>query len=107
MKPQNTALILIGYQNDYFSPTGTLHGVIEESSRSNRTVVNTVSLLEQLMDKLVLFIATPIVFTLDYEELVDPIGILKVIKEARAFQAGTSGVETISELEPFHCFLEF
>jgi nicotinamidase-related amidase len=101
MKSENTALILIGYQNDYFSSTGILHGVIEESSRSNKTLFNTVSLLEKLMDKPVLFIATPIVFTPDYGELVDPIGILKIIKETRAFQSGTPGIATISELEPF------
>jgi nicotinamidase-related amidase len=101
MKSENTALILIGYQNDYFSSTGILHGVIEESSRSNKTLFNTVSLLERLMDKPVLFIVTPIVFTPDYEELVDPIGILKIIKETKAFQSGTPGVAAISELEPF------
>lgn len=101
MKPNNTALILIGYQNDYFSSNGILHGVIEESARSNKTLVNTVNLLKRLMDTSVLFIATPIVFTPDYEELVDPIGILKVIKEVKAFQSGTPGVDTISELEPF------
>jgi nicotinamidase-related amidase len=33
MTSEKTALILIGYQNDYFAPDGILHAVIEESSR--------------------------------------------------------------------------
>lgn len=32
MQPQSTAVILIGYQNDYFAADGILHNVIEESS---------------------------------------------------------------------------
>ena len=34
MQPQSTAVILIGYQNDYFAADGILHNVIEESSGS-------------------------------------------------------------------------
>ncbi|MGQ9871976.1 cysteine hydrolase family protein [Leptodesmis sp.] len=44
---------------------------------------------------------TPIFFTPNYEELIDPIGILKTIKDVGAFQAGTLGSEMIKELEPF------
>lgn len=34
MNSKNSALILIGYQNDYFATDGILHDVIEESSKS-------------------------------------------------------------------------
>ncbi|MEN9632838.1 MAG: hypothetical protein RL077_1242, partial [Verrucomicrobiota bacterium] len=30
MNPATTALILVGYQNDYFAANGILRGVIEE-----------------------------------------------------------------------------
>ena len=33
MRAKNTALILIGYQNDYFAEDGILRGVVDESSR--------------------------------------------------------------------------
>lgn len=33
MDPKHTAVVLIGYQNDYFAADGILHSVIEESSR--------------------------------------------------------------------------
>jgi nicotinamidase-related amidase len=101
MEPQKTALILIGYQNDYFSPDGILYGVIEESSKVTNVIANTVNLLQYLASTPVLMITTPIFFTPNYEELIEPIGILKTIKEVNAFQMGTPGSETIDVLQPF------
>ncbi len=101
MNPQNTALILIGFQNDYFAPDGILHSVIDESAKATKAVENTVQLLQHLAQTPVLIAATPIFFTPDYEELVDPVGILKIIKDVGAFQAGTQGSEMIEELLPF------
>lgn len=101
MTPQNTALLLIGFQNDYFSPEGILHGVIEASAKAVKTVENTTKLVEQLIKTPVSIISTPIFFTTDYTELVEPVGILKTIKEVGAFKKGTTGSETIEELRPF------
>jgi nicotinamidase-related amidase len=101
MNPHNTALLLIGFQNDYFSPNGILHGVIEESSKVTNALANTVHLLTALEATPVLLIETPIFFTPGYEELIEPVGILKTIKDVGAFQAGTEGSKTIDELSPF------
>ncbi|MBO3462496.1 cysteine hydrolase family protein [Aetokthonos hydrillicola Thurmond2011] len=101
MNPQKTALILIGYQNDYFAVDGILHNVVEESSQVTNVLANTVDLIEQLLPTPVLLIATPIIFTPNYEEIVYSVGILKIIKEVGAFQAGTKGAEIVSELLPF------
>lgn len=95
MKPQHTALVLIGYQNDYFSPTGILYGVIEESSKVTNVLANTVHLIQCLVPTPALIVTTPSFFTPNYEELIDSIGILKTIKEVGAFQAGTPGSETL------------
>jgi len=95
-----TALLLVGYQNDYFSKQGVLYPVFEESSRVNSVVKNTVNLIQQLPSSC-LIISTPINFTETYEELVNPVGILKTIKELGALQAGTPGSRTIPELLPF------
>ena len=48
MDPKHTALVLIGYQNDYFAADGVLYSVIEESSRVTGTLANTVDLVERL-----------------------------------------------------------
>lgn len=103
MDPSKTAIILIGYQNDYFSEQGILRGAVEESSKVTGVLKNTVDLLRQ-MSKIKAFnclVTTPIVFTPEYGELDDPVGILKIIVDTGAFQAGSSGIETITELDEF------
>ncbi len=101
MNPNKTALILIGYQNDYFAPDGILYSIIEASTKSNHVLENTVHLLTELIRTPTRIISTPIFFTTDYDELTEPVGILKTIKDVRAFQAGTRGAEPIAELAPF------
>lgn len=99
MKTNQTALILIGFQNDYFASKGILHGVIETDAKS--VLTNTVELVEFLCSTDILIISTPIIFTPNYEELINPVGILKTIKEVGAFREGTEGSETIAEIKKF------
>ena len=101
MNSKNSALILIGYQNDYFATDGILHDVIEESSRATGVLANTVELLTRASSSEMLIVSTPIIFTPEYDELVEPVGILKMIKEVGAFNSGTKGSDTIPEL--FKC----
>jgi nicotinamidase-related amidase len=101
MDPKHTALVLIGYQNDYFAADGLLSSVIEESSRVTGTLANTVDLVQRLCATPLLVVTTPIVFTPDYRELVEPVGILKTVKELGAFRGGTKGAEAIPELLRF------
>lgn len=96
-----TALLLIGFQNDYFAPDGILHAVVEESSRVSGVLQNTLAVLKSRGDEFGLVVSTPIHFTPSYEELAEPVGILKTIKEVGAFKAGSRGSETIAEFEPF------
>jgi len=98
---KDCALILIGFQNDYFSPDGILHGVIENGIEQTAVLTNTLLLLENVGDKFGLVISTPIVFTSDYQELVDPVGVLKTIKDEGAFKADSFGGATIKELDRF------
>jgi nicotinamidase-related amidase len=99
MKPQKTAIILIGFQNDYFLEDEILRGVVEESSKVTGVLNNTLHLINALDD--VLMISTPIVFSENYPELVEPEGILKTIKEVGAFKKGSSGSQTISQFDQF------
>lgn len=101
MDPRPTVLILIGYQNDYFASDGILHNVIEDSSRLSTICANTVKMIECLIDTPMLMISTPILFTPDYSELIEPVGILKTIKEVGAFRSGSPGSKTINELLQF------
>ena len=101
MDPKQTAVVLIGYQNDYFAADGVLRSAIEESARVTDNLANVVDLVERVSATPVLVVNTPIIFTPDYSELVEPVGILKTVKEAGAFKAGTKGAQTIPELRRF------
>lgn len=96
MQYNKTAVILIGFQNDYFSKQGALHNVIENSATD--ILANTIHLINQLVNTEVTLISTPIHFTPDYSELVNPIGILKVIQEVGAFKKDTLGSQTIDQI---------
>ncbi len=99
MHAKTTALILIGYQNDYFAKDGVLRSVIE--SNANRVLSNTLDTLRRLQNTQTAMISTPILFTDDYHELTEPVGILAAIKDAGAFKKGSTGGQTIAELRPF------
>ena len=101
MNTQDTALILIGFQNDYFGSEGILKSVIENGESADTVLRNTVSLLEAIKDTDISMISTPIIFSADYSEILQADGILTAIKEAGAFKEGTEGAETIDELKSF------
>ena len=101
MSDSNSALILIGYQNDYFAGDGILRGVVEESVGANDVLAKTRRLLEVTTPTDMVIIETPIIFTEDYSELVNPVGILKAIKDHGAFKAGTKGSETIPLIKDY------
>ncbi|WP_370304965.1 cysteine hydrolase family protein [Sinimarinibacterium flocculans] len=101
MNLERSALILIGFQNDYFAEDGILHSVVEESSKVTGVKANTLRLLESAGERFGLVVSTPIFFTEGYTELEDPVGILRTIRDAGAFKAGTRGAQTIEELGRF------
>lgn len=101
MDPKTTAIILVGYQNDYFAANGILRGVVEEANRVDQTLTNTIDLLHAAEKTEMALISTPIILTSDYRALAESEGILGTIKEAGAFKAGSTGADTIPELLAF------
>lgn len=101
----DSALLLIGFQNDYFSPDGILHGVVEASSKATGALKNTLALLGSYGEAFGTVVSTPIIFTRDYSELENPVGILKTIKEVGAFRADSPGSRTIDELKPYETLI--
>ncbi len=100
------ALVLIGFQNDYFSDNGILHSVIEESSKITGVLHNTLALLRNHGNDFAVVVNTPIIFTENYSELQNPVGILKVITEVGAFKKNSYGAEIIQELDEFKDFIK-
>ena len=98
---ENLAVILVGYQNDYFAKNGVLRGVVEEPGRVDGVLENSMNLIRQLADTKALIISTPIVLESSYRALSNSSGILDKIKESGAFSVGTFGAENIPELAEF------
>lgn len=101
MNPATTAVILVGYQNDYFARDGILRGVIEDAASVDSVLASTLSFIRGVQDTPLTIISTPIVLTPDYRAMASPVGILNTIKESGAFKAGSPGAETIPELKAF------
>ena len=101
MKADQTALILIGYQNDYFAEDGSLHSIIREEVETTQMLQHTLKVLNALEDTSVTIIHTPILFSADYSELPNPVGLMAQIRELGAFRRGTRGAETIGEIAEF------
>lgn len=101
MDPKHTALILVGFQNDYFAQDGILRGVIEEPNRVDNVLANTLRFIETMKDTPLTIISTPIVLEPDYRAMANSVGILDAMKKNGAFKAGTTGADTIPELLAF------
>jgi len=101
MDPKHTALILVGFQNDYFAQDGILRGVVEEPNRVDEVLANTLRFIETMKDSPLTIISTPIVLEPDYRAMANSVGILDAMKKNGAFKAGTKGADTIPELLAF------
>lgn len=101
MDAKRTALVMIGYQNDYFAKDGILRGVVEEPGRVDEVLDNTIGFVRALLDKGATVVSTPIILHADYRAMASPGGILHTMKEVGAFAAGTKGAENIDDLEQF------
>jgi nicotinamidase-related amidase len=100
------AIVLIGFQKDYFDKDGILYGVVEESLSQLSVLENTLSVIKKELEENTLIISTPIIFSEDYGELVDPVGILSTIKEVGAFKGGKEGAQTVDSIGQFEEILE-
>jgi len=101
MNFKEIAVILVGYQNDYFAENGILKGVVEEPGRVDEVLKNSISLIKKLIPTEATILATGIVLTPSYRALANSTGILDKIKEVGAFTQGTPGAETIDEIKQF------
>lgn len=101
MSPSNTALILVGYQNDYFASDGILRSVLQDGDHVDQVLSRTLAFIEAVKSTDMLMVTTPIIFSSDYAEVTQSGGILRAIKDAKAFQADTIGSETIPEIAAY------
>jgi nicotinamidase-related amidase len=101
MNAKTTAVILVGYQNDYFARNGILRSVVEEPNRVDSVLAHSLAFIRAMAPTPLTIIATPIVLEPSYRALANSAGILDKIKASGAFKAGTAGADTIPELAAF------
>ena len=98
MANSRSAVLLIGFQNDYFAADGILHQVLESSEQTADVLDRTLSLLSSLEEQDVPAISVPILFSADYSELTNPVGLMAQIRDIGAFQRDSSGGAEVPEL---------
>ncbi len=92
MKPEQTAIVLLELQNDFLSPEGKLHSMVEAVLRRYDVVANLNSLIAGARTAGATIVHTPIRFSADYREMGPaPYGIMKMVKDSGALVRGTWG----------------
>lgn len=97
----SSALLLIGFQNDSYSVDGVLRSAYENEADLTSSLENSLKLVKGFLAAGRPVFSTPIIFTPDYSELQNPIGILAKIRSVQAFRRGTVGAEAIPALNEF------
>tara|TARA_R110000787_G_scaffold32138_6_gene84934 strand:- start:7763 stop:8401 length:639 start_codon:yes stop_codon:yes gene_type:complete len=101
MNSNETAIVLIEFQNDFTSEGGIFHEAVKGVMDETNMLSNTVNLIEQARKADVQVIHVAISFAKNYNELTQtPYGILKGIVDNKAFIKSTWGAEIIDELTP-------
>tara|TARA_B100001059_G_C17812929_1_gene573378 strand:- start:1442 stop:2062 length:621 start_codon:yes stop_codon:yes gene_type:complete len=98
---KNTALLLIGMQNDHFGTESILRGSIEQPERIDEVKDNTLAMIHALQGTDASIINLPILFREGHPEITQEVGILAAIKQNGLFVEGSNGGQTISEFEQF------
>jgi len=102
MKPNETAIVFIEFQNDFCKEGGALYEGVKDQIKAQNTLKNAQDLIKKVRGKcLTLFV--PILFEQDYCDA-GCAGVLGPIHanamQAKAFRKGTWGGEIIDELKP-------
>jgi nicotinamidase-related amidase len=101
MRLANTAVVLVGFQNEYFAEDGKVRGLIDDPIRADQILAATQHLIDALMDTETMFITTPM--TIDATTLLalDDHGVVGQLASLQAFSPGTPGAEEAQGLHRF------
>jgi ureidoacrylate peracid hydrolase len=100
MKAQETALVLIEFQNEFCKEGGKLNSGVSGEIVRQGTIDNAVKLVRETREKGAMVVHAPFIFNPAYYGEHQMVGIVKAVADADAFQADTWGAEIIDELKP-------
>ena len=101
MKPENTALLLIEYQNDFVSEGGAQHGAVADVMAKTDMLENSLQVIDAARRLGAAILHAPICFAEGYPEISSaPYGILAAIVASNAFSKGSWGAEIAPQFTP-------
>ena len=100
MKAEETAVILIEFQNEFCKEGGKLYDGVKDEIARQGTITNAVKLAEGARGKGALVVHVPFVFNEEYFDEHHMQGIVKAVADGNAFRGGTWGAEIIDDLKP-------
>jgi nicotinamidase-related amidase len=101
LDPNETAIVLIEYQNDFVSEGGALHGAVADVMESTNMLRNSADAMKQAREAGATVIHAPIAFAEGYGEInAHPYGILAGVVESNAFVKGSWGAEIVDAVAP-------
>ena len=99
MKANETAVILIEFQNEFCKEGGKLHDLVKDEMARLETIANGAKLLEAARAKGCLVIHSPFVFDEKWTDENCVCGIVAGAKEGGAFRPGDWGTKLIDEMK--------
>lgn len=101
LDPEETAVVLIEYQNEFTTEGGALHGAVKDCMEATKTLENSKAVVDAARGAGCTIIHVPIVFNEGHGEINSkPYGILTGIKDAEIFKEGTWGAEFCYTMKP-------
>ena len=101
MKAENTAIILIEFQNDFCKEGGKLFSLVSDEIKRNKTIENAKKLLDGARKKGIKIIHCPFVLDREWTLTKSFEGILKGVVDGDVFSPDSWGGAIIDELKPF------
>ncbi|ACY14937.1 cysteine hydrolase family protein [Haliangium ochraceum] len=99
--PDNSALVLIEYQNDFTSEGGVLHDAVKGVMQATQMLDKTKQVVERARAAGVTIMHAPISFAEGYGEITShPYGVLQGVVEGNAFVKGQWGAQIADALAP-------
>ena len=100
-KANETAIILIEFQNEMLKPGGKNYEWLKPVVEKNKVLPNTVELVSKAREKGVRILLVPIHFEADYCDMgAAPYGVAGLVKAAGAFKRDTWNTRIVDELKP-------
>jgi nicotinamidase-related amidase len=101
LNPNETAVVLIEYQNDFISEGGALHDAVSAVMEHTDMLANTKSAVAEARSSGAAILHAPISFAEGYGEInANPYGILAGVVASNAFIKGSWGADIVDDLAP-------